>query len=89
MTCAFVWSMTMSQPLPTQQVVEGVDLRGKSAHLEVDVRDDGRIALTSSAPQNEPLVLSAEQAACLRNQLGDALTAALRDARTPRGVDAS
>ncbi|MEV6644371.1 hypothetical protein [Amycolatopsis sp. NPDC051371] len=79
----------MSQPLSTQQFVEGVDLRGDSAHVEVDVRDDGRIALISSTPRNEPLILGADQAACLRNQLGGALTAALRDARTTRGVDAS
>src|SRR5207302_11054530 len=88
-TCTFVWSVTMHQPPPTQQVVECVDLRGEAAQVKVVVLDDSRIALTSSASRDEPVVLTVEQAALLRNQLGNALTAALRDARTTRGVDVS
>ncbi|WP_284745083.1 hypothetical protein [Amycolatopsis sp. RTGN1] len=48
------------------------------------MRADGRITLTSSTPPGEPIFFSAERAAQLRNQLGDALTISLRDARTGR-----
>lgn len=89
MTCAFVRSITMRQPLPTHQLVQGVDLHGEPAHVKVDVYDDGRIVLTNSTSRDEPVVLSAEQTARLRNQLGEALTAALRDPRTTREPDAS
>ncbi|WP_410637756.1 hypothetical protein [Amycolatopsis sp. lyj-346] len=69
----------------TRQSTEGVDHLGNPAQVEVEVRDDGRIALTSSTPPDEPILFSAESAAQLRNQLGDALTVSLRDARTARG----
>ncbi|WP_146073676.1 hypothetical protein [Amycolatopsis sp. CA-126428] len=72
----------------TRQSTEGVDQLGGPAHVEVEVRDDDRIALTSSTPPGEPILFSAESAAQLRNQLGDALTVSLRDARTARGCKA-
>ncbi|MEV4052716.1 hypothetical protein AB0J55_16165 [Amycolatopsis sp. NPDC049688] len=72
----------------TRQHTEGVDQLGSPAQVEVEVRDDDRIALTSSTPPGEPILFSAESAAQLRNQLGDALTVSLRDARTTRGCKA-
>ncbi|MGW5742399.1 hypothetical protein [Amycolatopsis sp. NPDC003861] len=72
----------------TRQSTEGADQLGGPARVEVQVRDDGRIALTSSTASGEPILFSAESAAQLRNQLGDALTVSLRDARTARGCKA-
>lgn len=72
----------------TRQSTEGVDQLGDPARAEVEVREDGRIALTSSTPPGEPILFSAEAAAQLRSQLGDALTVSLRDARTARGCKA-
>jgi tRNA A37 threonylcarbamoyladenosine synthetase subunit TsaC/SUA5/YrdC len=74
----------MRDPLRTRQATEGIDLRGAPVLLEVEVRADGRITLTSSTPAGEPTFFSAERAAQLRNQLGDALTISLREARTAR-----
>jgi len=68
--------------MPTCRTVEGVDPQGCSAFVEVAVQDDGRIALISSTASAQPVFLSADGAAELRNQLGAALTTSLRDART-------
>jgi hypothetical protein len=81
-TCVFVRSLTMRDPLRTRQASDGVDSQGTPAIVEIEVRDDGRITLTSSTPPGEPIFFGAEGAAQLRNQLGDALTISLRDART-------
>jgi hypothetical protein len=74
----------MRDPLTALQTTEGVDQLGDTAYVEVEVRHDGRIALTSSTPAGEPILFSSELAARLRNQIGDALTVSLRDARTTR-----
>ena len=74
----------MRDPLHTPPTTEGVDQLGDTAYVEVEVRDDGRIALTSSTPAGEAILFSPELAARLRNQLGDALTVSLRDVRTAR-----
>jgi hypothetical protein len=72
----------MRDPLRTRQATDGVDSQGSPALVEIEVQDDGRITLTSSTPPGEQTFFSAEQAAQLRNQLGDALTISLREART-------
>ncbi|MEV6827586.1 hypothetical protein [Amycolatopsis sp. NPDC051102] len=73
----------------TRQTTEGVDQLGGPAHAEVEVREDGRIALTNSTSPGEPILFTAESAAQLRNQLGEALTVSLRDdARTAPGCKA-
>jgi hypothetical protein len=74
----------MRDPLRTRQATEGVDSQGTPALVEIEVRDDGRITLTSSTAPGEPIFFNAELAAQLRNQLGDALTISLRNARTTR-----
>ncbi|WP_410619396.1 hypothetical protein [Amycolatopsis sp. cmx-8-4] len=72
----------MRDPLRSRQATEGVDSQGIPALVEIEVRDDGRIALTSSTPPGQPIFFGAERAAQLRNQLGNALTISLREART-------
>lgn len=79
----------MRDPIPTSQVAEGAGPMGEAAHIEVVVRNDGRVTLTSTAAAGMPVFFSPEQIAQLRNQLGDVLTIALRDARTGRGCTAS
>jgi hypothetical protein len=77
----------MRDPRLARQTTDGVDLLGDPAHVNIEVQDDGRIALTSSTPQDEPILFGPERAARLRNQLGDALTVSLRDARTAGRCD--
>ena len=86
MTCTFVRSLTMRDPIPT--AIEGIDQRGKPARVLVRVRDDGRIDLISSTPPDEPIVLTPEGTANLRNQLGDVLAVALREAHAARRYEA-
>ena len=76
----------MRDPVPTP--IEGVDRHGQPARVQVSVRDDGQIDLVSSTRPDEPIALSPEAAARLRNQLGDVLIIALREARTARRCDA-
>ena len=89
MTCAFVCSLTMRDRRPTPLPVEGVSPGGTPAVVRVGVRDDGRIEVTSSAPSGEPVLLTPEATAHLRNQLGEMLTIALRDIPTTQRRDAS
>jgi hypothetical protein len=74
----------MRDRIPTRHVTEGVDQHGGPAQIEVVVRNDGRVTLASSTPADELVFFNAEQVARLRNQLGDALTVALRDTQTTR-----
>jgi len=45
----------------TRQSIEGIDQLGGPAHVEVEVRDDDRIALTSSTPPGEPILFTPRQ----------------------------
>ncbi|WP_329068972.1 hypothetical protein [Amycolatopsis sp. NBC_01480] len=66
----------------TEFVTECRTRDGGASAVTVAVCADGRFELLAAA---DLVVLTAEQVARLRTQLGDALTIGLRDARTCRG----
>jgi hypothetical protein len=77
--------MTMSDGASTEFVTECSTPTGADAALTVTVDAGGRFELSATTT---PVVLSAEQVAHLRAQLGEVLTVGLRDSRTCRGRSA-
>lgn len=82
MSWSFVPSFTMSNEAPTRFLTHGSSHSGEPTSVEVSVLADGRLELSIQPAASA--VLTPEQVAALRVNLGDALTVALQDARSVR-----